>query len=123
MKFDIVRRRRILQLQTGMIVAALGIISACSLIDEHRDIYGTWRAEKLEFAGIAIPIAPTIEFRREFVVIDGKIQGLESYEKTGNLITVHMKDSASLTFEMLTKRSMTLDVLFIGKIKYAKISD
>ena len=60
MKFDIVRRRRILQLQTGMIVAALGIISACSLIDEHRDIYGTWRAEKLEFAGIAIPFAPTI---------------------------------------------------------------
>ncbi len=123
MKLHLLSRRRMLHLQIGIIAALLSLISACSLIDAHRDIYGTWRAEKLEFAGIAIPFAPTIEFRREKVVIDGKVQGVESYEKIGNLITVHLKDSASLTFEMLTKSSMILDVLLIGKIKYAKISD
>jgi len=95
--------------------------TGCSYFDSHSDIYGRWRAEQLTVAGLSIPIAPNIEFSRTHVTLEGVVQEVDSYEKQGNRITVHMKKSASLSFEFQSSREMTFAVPLLGPLKYTKI--
>ena len=93
----------------------------CSLIDAHRAIYGRWRAEQLSFAGISIPLAPSMEFERDKAVIGDAPTVIESYARDGDRITVHLKGGPSLTFLMQGSDAMTIDVPLFGKMRYTRV--
>lgn len=102
--------------------AAVGLgVAACSLIEAHRDIYGRWRSEGISLAGISIPLAPSMEFSREAVTMDGKAQPVDGYRREGNRITVMMRGSAALTFDMEGSDAMTIDVPLLGKLRYTRV--
>lgn len=98
------------------------LLSGCELFDAHREIYGTWRAEQLAFGGVGLPIAPALEFSRQSAVVDGKSLAIQGFDKKDNVITVHVNNGPSMTFEMVDKTTMTISFPLVGKIKYRKIS-
>lgn len=102
-------------------VLAVLLVTGCSLVESHRAIYGRWRAEPMSFAGISIPIAPSIEFARDKAVIGEGASEVESYARDGDRITVHLKGGPSLTFEMQGSEAMTFEVPVVGKVRYTRV--
>ena len=105
----------------ALAILVMAPLSACELIDAHRDIYGKWRPEQLSFGGVGLPVGPSLEFSRDMAVVDGKSLPIQGFVKKENVITVHISDGPSLTFEMVDSTTMTISLPVIGKIKYRKM--
>jgi hypothetical protein len=96
------------------------LMGGCSLVEPHREIYGRWRAQQLSLAGIAIPVAPNMDFSAHQVTLDDKPIEVDSYSKQEKRITVHLKSSISLTFEMEGSDAMTIELPLVGRIRYTR---
>lgn len=85
-------------------------------------IYGKWRSERLSFGGIAIPVAPFMEFKRKEAVIDGERVAVDDYEVDGPRVTVHLQGAPSLTFLRESEDKMSIELPILGKILYSRVS-
>ena len=107
-------------------VSSRGPSAILEVIDAQSDIYGNWRAEQLSIGGLGLPIAPSLEFTREHVVLEGKITRAEKYEvrekseQNPRSITIHLADGPSLTFDMIDSETMSFK-LPVGAVKYKKV--
>ncbi len=109
-------KRRTMPLACLLIMAAGG----CSF-ESHREIYGRWRSSQLSLAGIAIPVAPSMEFSAHQVIVGDKSMEIDSYEIRDTRFVVNLKGSVSLTFEMDGNDAMLIELPLIGRIKYIRI--
>lgn len=102
-------------------VSNRGASAILEVMDAHSDIYGKWRAEGLAIGGLSLPIAPSLEFTREQVILDGKATRIEKFEMREKSVTVFLADGPSLTFEMLDSYTMTFALPVGGAVKYKKV--